>query len=320
MNPPSTKETRIANLNRIQEERKQHTLTKVEQTLERMVKQGMKINFSTLAKEANVSESYLYKYPEIKLKIAEIRNQQSSMPRPRNLETASAKSNQVIVSRLKDRIKKLEAEVTGLRNINEGLAGRVFRMSELEAMGERQQEYIKGLEEQLKACESRHSIPTPLPTMPANDPKVTPIDKGKRNKSEIPESVKLKLEALLIPLNTTLSKAIKSVSEKITLDAIEAFEEATLTDHIEKPGAWIKAAIENGWRKNELRSCETATGTTNEFSEWFELAKAQGVVRTRRETEEGLMIEDNTGRWEPWESFVKRGWTLEYLKGRAKAR
>jgi len=30
--------------------------------------------------------------------------------------------------------------------------------------------------------------------------------------------------------------------------------------------------------KNE-RSCEAATGITSEFSEWFELAKAQGLLK-----------------------------------------
>lgn len=181
MSNGDTKEARIANLNRVQEERKQQTLAKVEQTLDRMLRCGMKINFSTLAQEANVSQSYLYKYPEIKTRIAEIRNQQSSMPRPRNPEPASAKSNQVIVSRLKDRIKKLEAEVTGLRNINEGLAGRVYRVSELEALVERQQKHIKDLENRLLACESRNLTP---PKPPADNPKVTSLNKKRSHKSD----------------------------------------------------------------------------------------------------------------------------------------
>ena len=250
MSNEDIKETRIANLNRIQEERKQQTLTKVEQALDRMVRCGMKINFSTLATEANVSQSYLYKYPEIKTKIAEIRNQQSSMPRPRNPEPASAKSNQVIVSRLKDRIKKLEAEVTGLRNINEGLAGRVYRVSGLEALVERQQKHIKDLEERLKACETRYSVPTPLPAILTDDPKVTPIDKGKRGKSDIPESVKSELEALEIALNTTLTKTIKSASVERVLNAIEALKEAIKSGDIPKPGGWLNRAIQEGWTKN----------------------------------------------------------------------
>jgi len=37
--------------------------------------------------------------------------------------------------------------------------------------------------------------------------------------------------------------------------------------------------------KNEPRSCEAATGITSEFSEWFELAKAQGLLKLSK-TEE----------------------------------
>jgi len=59
------------------------------------------------------------------------------------------------------------------------------------------------------------------------------------------------------------------------------------------------------------RSCEAATGITSEFSEWFELAKAQGLLKLS-ETEEGLMIQDLVNGY--LESFVERGWTLEYLR------
>lgn len=93
-----------------------------------------------------------------------------------------------------------------------------------------------------------------------------------------------------------------------------------LSDNVKKPGAWLKSAIEDGWRNQEPRPRETAIETTNEFLEWFELALAQGVVRAKAETEEGLMIQESAGRWIAWESFVERGWTLEYLKSKAKPR
>jgi len=40
--------------------------------------------------------------------------------------------------------------------------------------------------------------------------------------------------ALEVPLNSTLTKTIKSASEEIVLNAIEAFKEAMVTDNIEK--------------------------------------------------------------------------------------
>ncbi len=125
-------------------------LERVNRAIDRMVEQGAKINFSTVAKEANVSVSYLYKYPEVKVRIAELRNQQSVMPRPRMAEPSSNKSHQRIVNRLKARIKQLEGEVKELKKINEGLAGRVYKVSELEAMVERQRKHIEDLESRLK--------------------------------------------------------------------------------------------------------------------------------------------------------------------------
>jgi len=82
---------------------------------------------------------------------------------------------------------------------------------------------IKHLTERLSECESR------LPQ------KVTPITQAKRN--EISETIKNKLAAYGILLNTTLSKAIKSVPEETVLDAIEAYKEALATHEIERPGA-----------------------------------------------------------------------------------
>jgi len=58
-----------------------------------------------------------------------------------------------------------------------------------------------------------------------------------------------------------------------------------------------------GWlAQNEPRSCEAATGITSEFSEWFELAKAQGLLKLARDRR--LMIQDPTGQWIPLESLL----------------
>lgn len=149
---------------------------------------------------------------------------------------------------------------------------------------------------------------------------VTPLNKKRAGRLNISDEIKQQLTDLEVPLNSTLIKTIRAASVEIVLNAIEAFKEAMVTDNIEKPGAWLKSAIEDGWRKNKPHSCEITTRTTNEFSEWFELAYQQGVALAKQETEEDLMIQDTTGQWMPWKSFVERGWTLEYLRKRAKAK
>ncbi|MBW4547455.1 MAG: hypothetical protein KME25_23890 [Symplocastrum torsivum CPER-KK1] len=234
------KQARIDNLTRVQAERKEQALAKVNQALERMSKQGKKINFQTIAQEANVSVSYLYKYPELKVRIAEIRNQQSVIPRPRQPEPASVKSHQVIVSRLKGRIQQLEKELTDLRKINEGLAGRVYRLTELEALCERQSKRIKDLEERLKV------EPAPIPE---DNPKVTPIDKGKTR--GITDRIKDELDRLGIKLNSTLTRKIKAADEETVLNALSALEEAMGSGNVKNASGFLVRAITERWTKED---------------------------------------------------------------------
>jgi len=57
------------------------------------------------------------------------------------------------------------------------------------------------------------------------------------------------------------------------------------------------------------RSCEAATGITSEFSEWFELAKAQGLLKLSKRQKKA---NDSRPHWsmDTLRSFVERGWTL----------
>ena len=239
---PETKEARIENLNKVQAERKQQALERVNQALDRMVERGAKINFSTVAQEANVSVSYLYKYPEVKVRIAELRNQQSVMPRPRMAEPTSNKSHQKIVNRLKERIKTLSGEITELKRVNEGLAGRVYRISELEAMVERQRKHIEELESRLNNPMVQGE-PSPIA-----DSKVTPISRGK---SGVISRIKSELEFLGIKLNSTLTKKIKASTEERVLAAIEALKDQLNRGEVKNPAGWLAKAIEGGWVKAE---------------------------------------------------------------------
>ena len=244
MTDNSIKEERIARLNQIQEERKHQALDKVNQALESMKKAGAKINFQTVAKEANVSVSYLYKYPEIKTRIAEIRNQQSVMPRPRMAEPSSNKSHKKIVSRLKSRIKQLEAELTETKKLNQGLAGRVYRVSELEGMVERQRKHIEDLEARLFDCmNGKQSTPA------STSEKVTPI--SKKRKLQISDEIKSELETLEIELNPTLTKTIKAASQETVFDAIEALKDQLTRRDVPNPGGYLNDAIKGGWTKSK---------------------------------------------------------------------
>ncbi len=74
------KESRINTLKQTQKQRQEDARNRVYQAIERLQKLNAKINFHSIAREAQVSVSYLYKYPDIKQHIAELRSQQNSLP------------------------------------------------------------------------------------------------------------------------------------------------------------------------------------------------------------------------------------------------
>jgi len=153
MSKSNIKEARIKILSDTQLARKQETLDKVNKAIERLQKIGGKINFQTIAKEANVSVPYLYKYSELKAHIAQLRNQQSSMSSSPTLQPpVTAKAHSQIVERLKKRIHELEKDNSELKRKNEALAGQVYRVHSLQEQIERQQEIIKTLENRLKSA------------------------------------------------------------------------------------------------------------------------------------------------------------------------
>ena len=58
------KEQRIAKLNAAQQQRKQDCIDRTEKAISKLLKNNERISFGAIAREANVSVSYLYKYPE----------------------------------------------------------------------------------------------------------------------------------------------------------------------------------------------------------------------------------------------------------------
>ena len=110
-----TKEERIKILKNAQEQRKQKCKAQVEAALEKMMGQGLKINFSTVAKEANVSVPYLYKELDIKTRITEIRNQQLATSKAELTGSYPANSQLKMMARLKDKIKRQDEEIKQLK-------------------------------------------------------------------------------------------------------------------------------------------------------------------------------------------------------------
>lgn len=300
MSNDDIKQHRINNLKQVQAARKEDSLNRVNKAINNLQTRQEKINFNTVAKEASVSVAYLYKYPDIKQRIAEIRNQQSSIPREELKPTTSA-SQAKIQFRLKERIKKLEQENKELRRKNEALAGQVYRVHQLQEQIERQQKTIDDLNDRLNECESRNQ---------KSSPKVTPITKKRTQKSKYEGNIDSELKALKIRMNTTLSKLIEENEEEVVLSAIESLKEALSKNQVKNKAAFLAEAIKNKWSPNENYEEKVEL---DEFNEWFPLAKSQRLVSASTKIEGVLHLLTPDGEWIPFEEIINQ-YPLETLK------
>lgn len=229
------------------EAKKEEALEKTEKAIVELTKAGQSISFPTVAKAADVSVSYLYKYDEIKERIAHLREQQKRTTRKSSIlhtQPASDKSKAVIIHTLKEENKKLRAEIEGLRRHIEVIQGRAY---ELERVGEentRLKRQLEDIRRELEECRSRH--PAEPPT---DNPKVTPIDRRKTR--GITDPIKDELDRLGIKLNSTLTRIIKAADEQTVLDAIAALEEEMKTNEVGNPGGFLFRAIKERWVKSD---------------------------------------------------------------------
>lgn len=275
MSQVDVKQARIENLKQVQATRKQDASKRVQQVIERLGKTGGKINFQAVAKAANVSVSYLYKYPELKQHIAELRNKQSSMPRTPATKPVSSNSFAKVVNRFKERIHQLEKQNCELRRKNEALAGQVYRVHYLQEQVERQEQTIEDLTTRLQEAHAQISATkvtsiTQAKSLHVNDliqeyPKIL----GKN------DNIQSQLDNLGIKGNSTLAKLIKVAPEEIVLKAIDALKEALTATKVRNASGFLVEAIRNTWIPNEGYEQKVEL---NVFNKWYPIAKSLNLV------------------------------------------
>jgi len=257
------REARIENLKKTQAARKEDARERVTQAVKRLEKIGGKINFHTIAKEANLSVSYLYKYPELKQYIAQLRSKQSSMPVSLAAKPVSSKSHSQIVSRLKERVHQLDAQNQELRRKNEALAGQVYRVHHLQEQVERQQQTIEDLQTRLKEAFAQSGAV-----------KVTPIAQAKSR--QVRDVVQEELKSLRIRSNESLNRVIREHDEETVLFAIEAFKQYKETHEVQSLAGCLRRAIESGWVPNEAST--PSTPEQDKFDQFYGDAVACGFL------------------------------------------
>lgn len=262
---------KIETLQAIAFEKKKKALEKTEQAITALIKAGKRISIAAVARQANVSQSYLYKYPELKERIQRLRDQQSRQPLA-TTQSATEASNRVIVTELRHRLKKLDAQLLELRNINESLAGQVHQLIGQKALAERIQSENKQLKKQLDEYHRCRLTP------PNNTPNVISTVPQKINTNGISKQVLSELKTLKIKLNSTLIKKLNAANEETILNAIESLKQALEFGDVRSPSGWLASALSGGWVKNESLKKQQQADWKEEFEQWYQDAVRRGVV------------------------------------------
>ena len=322
------KEQRIAKLNAVQQQRKLDCIDRTEQAISTLLKNNERISFGAIARVANVSVSYLYKYPEVKERIQELRDRQvkeaRQLTRP---QTASEKSKQVIIQQLRERIKLQEYEKKELKKQNEKMAGELYQIGiKLDLFDRVKQENLGQLEEikQLKAEleATKNELAATHAKLIESNPKVTSINQTRLTSVPAPQvddQLKTRLSNLGVRLNATLKKIMASKTPPEIDNALSAVEEYLATHKkIKSLAGLLRKALEEGWTPNLTNEERQLSQVTDTFSEWFKLAQEQGLVQASQSTQDGIIVMESTGEWTSLTTMIAKGWTLEYLKERNK--
>lgn len=110
---------------RLAKQKSKKTREKVDKAISKFSIEGKVINFNSIAKEANVSKSWLYKEHDIRQRIESLRKQQKTenvISKPKK----SSRSEEVLIKTLKTRVKELEEENIRLRNQIQKLYGDLY--------------------------------------------------------------------------------------------------------------------------------------------------------------------------------------------------
>ena len=131
--------------------------------------------------------------------------------------------------------------------------------------------------------------------------------------TDVSDKIKSELTKLEIPLNTTLTKTLKSTSVELVLSAIEALKEAMNGRVIERPAGSLNKAFKDGWNPNEAYLPQDKVERAV-FQEWFDLAYKQRFVLASTKGADGQVFVYNlNGVPLPFEQMLAEH-PLEILK------
>ena len=105
----------------------QKTAEKVDEAIQRLIKNKGKVNFNSVSEASGVSKAYLYTHPVIRERIDTLRKQQEGLPSPKQVKREMTDaSKDVVIAAKNKRIKELEEENRLLKQELQKLRGKLY--------------------------------------------------------------------------------------------------------------------------------------------------------------------------------------------------
>lgn len=251
-------------LRRNAQKKRQETFEKVDKAIRQLVKEKRPITFNAVAEASGASKAWMYKEPDVKERIYQLRDQSSVKGKTPRAVSASEASLRKLTVTLKARIKKLEAENTDLRRQNEVFGSYVLKNRELSSRIVELELRAKKRQEVAKFGERISDINT-------------------------------ELDRLGVKLNSTLENLISITPTSIVKTALQSLKQALETNNVQNPGGFLHKAITDQWIPNSV--IHQNDNELAEFNRWWQWAYSEGLVLASQQTEAGLMVLDAKENW-----------------------
>lgn len=283
-------------LAQVAQEKRKETFERLEKGIQSLIKERKVINFNTVAAAAGVSKAWLYREPEVKARIEQLRKQATPKKEVPAAQKASDASKDALIKTLRERIKKIEAENQDLRRQNEVAYGQVLKVRDLEKQ-------IVLLKQENRSLLDEIDTLTPS-AQSADLPKVeTSLD------------IYQELRDLGIQMNSTLAELIKTTPEGIVSTAIAALKEARSKTEVKNPAGFFYKAVSDAWKPNEVYQHQE---NIEVFNEWWRLAygKRLVVAATQKDGRQFVLTPDEV--WISFEAMLGRYPIKELYKSKKK--
>lgn len=251
------------------QKKREETFEKVEDAIRQLIKEKRRINFNTVVEASGVSKAWLYKEPEIRTRIEQLRKQGGGGNQPVKRPTSDS-SKDALLKTFKERIKKLEAENHDLRRQNEIASSYMLK--------------VRQLEQQIRRLETENE------RLRSNG--------GQQIQSQTSSDRERSLRELGVMLNSTLVRLMQETPDGIIDTAVDSLKEATKRGRVENPGGFLNKAIRDAWQPNGVYQ---EKADIQEFNEWWKWAYKKGLVKAATQFDGIQHVLTAENAWIPFE-------------------